>query len=172
MTTLIFISISLKELAADIIPLLKIIVKTLPRGPRWFNNSVTSGAAEMVPVINARRQINGSGCFLRERQSSPPVSRFICVCLTPEGQTQIYQCGYLKTAMMWRYALAKQTSRHASIFSHLSWVGSGWQQVKQGAPDVALHSNIFQLLLGDPEALQGQIADIIPPAGYESAPGS
>ena len=63
-------------------------------------------------------------------------------------------------------------SIHASIFFRLSEVGSRGQQLHQGAPDFPVPSNIGDLLLGDPEAIQSQRVDVIPPSGPWSAPGS
>ena len=46
--------------------------------------------------------------------------------------------------------------------------GSRWQQAEQGAPGPLLPSNIFQFLLGDPEAFPGQLGYVIPPASSVS----
>ncbi|XP_075954572.1 cAMP-responsive element modulator-like isoform X1 [Anarhichas minor] len=63
-------------------------------------------------------------------------------------------------------------SIHPSIFLRLSGLGSRWQQAKQADPDFPLTGNMFQLILGDPEASPGQLGDVIPPACSGSSPGS
>ena len=46
------------------------------------------------------------------------------------------------------------------------------QQLQLGAPNFPLLSNISNFLLGDPEALPGQLGEVAPPFGPRSAPGS
>lgn len=73
MKPLIFISISIKNGVLTLYPT-KMDNKELPRAAQQSTNSVTSGTAELVPVINGTRQTNGVQCFLGERWSPPPVS--------------------------------------------------------------------------------------------------
>jgi len=56
--------------------------------------------------------------------------------------------------------------------SAYSVVGSRGQQTQQADPGFPLTRNMFQLILGDPEAFTGQPGDIIPPVGPGSSPGS
>ncbi|XP_056134186.1 transcription factor 25 isoform X2 [Lampris incognitus] len=55
--------------------------------------------------------------------------------------------------------------------NHFSWVGSWWQQAKEGTPDVPLPSNALQLFLGNPKAFPCQIGHVVPPANSGSTPG-
>lgn len=56
--------------------------------------------------------------------------------------------------------------------SCLTKVGQQWQQAKKGVPDITLASNIFQVLLGFPEAFPGQIRYTIPATKSGSTSGS
>lgn len=51
---------------------------------------------------------------------------------------------------------------------HSSRIGSQGQQAKQGVPHSPLPSHAFQLILGDPEALPGQMGYVVPPANSGS----
>ncbi len=61
---------------------------------------------------------------------------------------------------------------HPSIFCSLSGSRLEWLQAKHGSPDMPLPSNIFELLLGDPEVIQSQMRYIISPVCSGSTPGS
>uniref|UniRef100_A0A8C2WPX7 Phosphatidylserine synthase n=1 Tax=Cyclopterus lumpus TaxID=8103 RepID=A0A8C2WPX7_CYCLU len=78
---------------------------------------------------------------------------------------------YVQPSKQQHYTYEQHPSIHPSIITRLSGVGSGWQQVQQADPGLPLTRSTFQLILGDPEAFQGQPGDIIPPACPRSSPG-
>ncbi len=68
--------------------------------------------------------------------------------------------------------LWRTRTRWSIHFLTLIRVASHWQYVKHGSPDVPLLRNVFQLLLGFPEAFSSQMRCIISPACSGSIPGS
>ena len=66
---------------------------------------------------------------------------------------------------IWTLFRVRKISAMQQIFRYSR---SRWQQAEQGAPGPLLPSNVFQFLLGDPEAFPGQLGYVIPPVSSGS----